>query len=72
MKAEIEWDLPLMRQSRKVKMLKRRGFLREIAVGFSLSTSLSKTNLADILYEYLPNWPNAYRVTKMRDVPCVF
>lgn len=38
-KVEIEWDLPLMRQSGKVKMLRRRGFFREMVVGFSLSIS---------------------------------
>lgn len=71
MKVEIEWDLPLMRQPGKVKMLQRRGFLREIDVGFSLPTPLSKTNLADTLSECLPNWPDAYGVTKKRGVPCV-
>lgn len=70
--AQIEWDLPLMRQSEKVKMLKRGGFFREIAVGFSLSSSVSKTNLADTLSECLPNWLTAYGVTKTRDVPRVF
>lgn len=38
-KVEIEWDLPLMRQLGKVKMLPRRGFFREMVVGFSRSTS---------------------------------
>lgn len=47
---------------------------RKTAVGFSLSTSLSKTNLPDMLSECVPSWHNAYwqRVSKMRDVPCVF
>lgn len=59
-----------------VKMLKSGGFLREKdkAVGFSLSSFLSKTNLPDTLSECVPNWHSAcwQRVTKMRNIPCVF
>lgn len=36
-----------------------------------VSTSLSKTNSADAVFECLVNWPNAHWATKMRDTPYV-
>ena len=63
-----------MRQREKVSVFERRGSLGEKRLKQAVGFSLSKTNSPDTLSEWVPDWHDAHwqRVTKMRDVPCVF